>query len=61
MKANLNIIRIAAWFIIAGLFLINPVFSQKITYSDPLNKAGFSLGQETRGGVTVNYTIETFT
>jgi len=61
MKANLNVIRIAAWFILAGLFLINPVFSQKITYSDPLNKAGFSLGQETRGGVTVNYTIETFT
>src|SRR5512138_1668098 len=61
MKTSNTLFRVA---IALSAFLFFPFqFSnaQKITYSDPLNKAGFTLEQQTRGGVTIGYSIRSFT
>jgi hypothetical protein len=46
---------------ITGLFSIQLAQAQKITYADPLNKAGFTLNEQTRGGVSISYSVESFT
>jgi hypothetical protein len=52
---------IFALFLLNGLFSLQILQAQKITYADPLHNAGFSLEEQTRGGVSVNYSIESFT
>jgi hypothetical protein len=52
--------RLAAGIILSGLVSFNAVQAQKITYADHQNKAGFTLKQEARGGVSVGYSVETF-
>lgn len=46
---------------LTGLFSLQIVQAQKITYPDHLNKAGFSLKEQTRSGVSVSYSVEAFT
>jgi hypothetical protein len=61
MKHSSTILRIALVLMFAGLFSVQLVHAQKITYSDPLNKAGFTLQEQTRGGVSIGYSVESFT
>jgi hypothetical protein len=61
MKFISTLFRIALILLPMGLLSIQLVLAQKITYSDPLNKAGFTLQEQTRGGVSIGYSIESFT
>jgi hypothetical protein len=61
MKHPSTISRTITMLMIAGLFSIQLVQAQKITYSDPLNKAGFNLKDQTRSGVSIGYSVASFT
>jgi hypothetical protein len=61
MKKTSTLFRITLILMITGLFSIQLAQAQKFTYSDPLNKAGFTLNEQTRGGVTIDYSIKSFT
>jgi hypothetical protein len=61
MKAHFDIFRMAAGIIIAGLICFQNSQAQKITYADHQNKAGFTLKQEARSGVSIGYSVESFT
>ncbi len=60
MKKSSTFSRAILVALFSGLFFIHLVHAQKITYSDPINKAGFSLKQEIRGGVSIAYSVESF-
>lgn len=43
------------------VFTLSITQAQKVSYSDSWNKAGFNLIEETRGGVTIGYSVKEFT
>jgi hypothetical protein len=61
MKHSSTLFATFMMLMITGLLSIQLVLAQKITFSDPLNKAGFTLKEQTRGGVSVGYSIKSFT
>ncbi len=61
MKKSSTIFRISLMLLISGLFSIQLAQSQKITYADPQNKAGFTLKEQNRSGVSIGYSVESFT
>lgn len=61
MKHSSTFFATSLMLMLIGLFSIQPVLAQKITYNDPLHKAGFTLQEQTRGGVSVTYSIKSFT
>jgi hypothetical protein len=61
MKTLLNLFRTVLILSITGLFSFQFSQAQKITYSDHLNKAGFTLKEQTRSGVSIGYAVESFT
>lgn len=60
MNYYFTFLRNAAFVVIAGLFSFHS-FSQKVTYADAMNKSGFTLKEQGRGGVSVGYSVESFT
>jgi hypothetical protein len=50
-----------ALVILTGLFSLQIIQAQKITFSDPINKAGFTLKEQNRGSVSIGYSVESFT
>jgi hypothetical protein len=61
MKALHAIFKLAAGIIIAGLICFQTIQAQKFTFADHQNKAGFTLKQEARSGVSIGYSVESFT
>jgi len=61
MKKSSTMFRIILILMSTGLFSIQLSQAQKITYADPQNKAGFTLNEQTRSGVTIGYAVESFT
>jgi hypothetical protein len=49
-----------ALIVLSGLLSIQNIQAQKITYADHQNEAGFTLSQQTRNGVSVSYSVESF-
>jgi hypothetical protein len=50
-----------ALIVFTGLFSFNASMAQKITFADHQHKAGFTLQQQSRSGVSISYSVESFT
>lgn len=61
MKRISTVHRAIVLMLALGLLFPYLTIAQKITYSDPVNEAGFSLKAQTRGGVSIGYSVESFT
>lgn len=58
---NTSTFFVFALIILSGLFSLQIIQAQKITFADPLHEAGFTLKEQTRGGVSINYSVASFT
>jgi hypothetical protein len=61
MKNCATLFRFFLMLMTAGLFSFQLAQAQKITYSDQTNKAGFTLNEQNRSGVSISYAVESFT
>ena len=60
MKTLYSYCKWALFLGIAGIFSLQVVQAQKVTYTDSWNDAGFSLKAQHRAGVTVGYSVNEF-
>ena len=60
MKHFSSLFRLVLTLAIYGLFTFQLAHAQKITYPDAQNKAGFNLKAQNRSGVSVSYSVESF-
>lgn len=60
MKKSTTIFKMFLMLLFSCLMVVQFTQAQKITFSDPVNKAGFTLKTQARSGVSIGYSVESF-